>query len=152
MFSSPGDSLFNGISHPPLSPHDWYLILFVWGKPKDPTVCMPDVLAIRKAPRSSAPLSSHSHCAVLGGHPCTSLSTGRPPSCPAHHSEVAPLVSTLHGHTWKIPFLLGSAQPQYSKPKAGSTGTGDFQSIFQKQLMATSNRILEVSELLQGKA
>lgn len=62
----------------------------------------------------------------------------QPPSCPAHHSEVVPTPvplgspATLHGHTWKIPFLLGSAQPQYPRPKSDSTGAWDFQSIFQK--------------------
>lgn len=47
MFPSPGDSLFHSISPPPLSPHDWYFI-FVWSKPKVPTMWVPDVVPLER--------------------------------------------------------------------------------------------------------
>lgn len=56
------------------------------------------------------------------------------------------------GTQGKCHFLLGSAQPRHPRPQTDSTGAWDFQSILQKQLVANRNRILEVSELLQGRA
>lgn len=72
------------------------------------------------------------------------------------HPTSAPLGSLVspHGHTYKIPVVPAGLcpQPQHPRPKPDSTGTRDFQPIFQKRLMATSTENPEVSELLQDKA
>lgn len=84
MFPPPADCLSHGISLPLLSPRDWYFIFLIFCvSPKTSpcgcqTCCHQKGTVIEMVSLPLLLLCSPflSHCTVLGGHLCTSLSTG----------------------------------------------------------------------------
>lgn len=143
---------------------DGYFSLSLWAMPKACTIQALDTVPSDRDHDSDSfpalaaallPSPPGFRCAVLEGHPPPAPARASPPLAQPvtwrQHPTSAPLGSPVspRGHTYKIPVV---PQPRHARPKPDSTGTWDFQPIFQKRLMATSAENPEVSELLQDKA